>query len=66
MHQIRKHGRADGICMFIHDSLVFKLRPDISVNDETIEALCVKIINKKSRNTLVNIQYRQPASQIKQ
>ena len=51
--------------MFIHDLLI-KLRPDLSVNDESINALCVELINKKSRYNLVNIPYIQPAGQIRQ
>ena len=66
MHPIRKHGRGGDICTFLQYSLVFKLRQDISVNDESIEALFVKIVYRKSRNNLVNMQYRQPACQIKQ
>ena len=52
--------------MFIHDSLIYKLRPDLSVNNENIEAFCVEIINKWSENTLANTRYRQPAGQVKQ
>ena len=46
--------------------MIFKQRPDLSVNDENIEALCVEIINKKIRITLANTQHRQPAGEIKQ
>lgn len=37
----------DGLCMFIHDSFIPKLSPDFNVNDESIEALYVEIIDKK-------------------
>ena len=47
IYLMRKHGRAGGICMFIHGPLIFKLPSDLSMYDESIEALCVKIINKK-------------------
>ena len=43
----------DGLCMFIHDSFILKLSPDFNVNDESIEALYVEIIDKKSKNTLL-------------
>ena len=39
MHQMRKHVRARGMCMFIYDPSVFKLGPDLSVNYESIEVL---------------------------
>ena len=51
--------------MLIHDSFIFNLRGDLSVNEESIEVFPVEIINTKSKNTLVNTQYRQPAVQIK-
>lgn len=66
IHQIRKHETVDGVCMFSQDSLFFKLGPALSINDESIEASCVQVINKKQSNILVNTQYRQPAGQIKQ
>ena len=34
---------------------------DLSVNNADIETLCIEIINKKSKNILINTQYRQPA-----
>lgn len=44
--------------MHITDSLILKLNLDFSMNDESIEALRVEIINKKSKNALVNSNYR--------
>ena len=58
IHQIRKGKRTGGICMHITDSLILKLNLDFSMNDESIEALRVEIINKKSKNALVNSNYR--------
>ena len=42
-------------------SFLFNVRHDLSVNNADIEALCVEIINKKSKNILINTQYRQAA-----
>ena len=51
--------------MFLHGSLTFNIRHDLSANNADIEALCVEIINKKSKNILViNIQVRRPAGSI--
>ena len=36
------------------------IRLDLSVNNANIEAPCLEIINKKSKNILINTQYRQP------
>ena len=56
------------ICISV--PLRVKLRLDLSVNDESIEALCVEIVkkkqNKKKTNTRVNTDYKQPVGHIKQ
>ena len=39
---MRKNGKSGGICMFFHDSLIFKLLPDLSVNNEKIEPIYVQ------------------------
>ena len=40
---------AEGICVFIHDSLTFKLRSDLGTNSNDIESLVIEIINKNSK-----------------
>ena len=37
MNQVRKHGRGGGICVFIHNSLTFKLRSDLGTNSNDID-----------------------------
>ena len=61
IHQVRRTGKGGGIAVFLHESLTFNVRHDLSVNNADIEALCVEIINEKSKNILVNTQYCQPA-----
>ena len=61
IHQVRRIGKGGGIAVFLHESLTFNVRHDLSVNNADVEALCVEIINKKSKNILINTQYRQPA-----
>ena len=61
IHRVRRTGKGGGIAVFLHESLTFNVRHDLSVNNADIEALCVEIINKKSKNILINTQYRQPA-----
>ena len=64
IHQVRKNGRADsGITrnIFIHKELIYNVRHDISVNNEDIEAVCLIIINQKSKNIFINTIYRQPS-----
>ena len=66
INQVRKHGRGGDICVFIHNSLTFKLRPDLGTNINDIESLVIEIINKSSKNIVINAQYRQPAGDFKQ
>ena len=37
INQVRKHGRGGGICVFIHNSLTFKLRSDLGTNSNDID-----------------------------
>ena len=61
IHQVRRTAKGGGIAVFLHESLTFNVRHDLSVKNADIEALCVEIINKKSKNILINTQYRQLA-----
>ena len=61
IHQVRRTGKGGGIAAFLHEYLTFNVRHDLSVNNADIESLCVEIINKKSKNILINTRYRQPA-----
>ena len=70
IHQTRNGERnGGGICIFIHNSLTFKSRSDLCVNNNDIESLSIEVVNKKSKNIIVNIHhivtYRQPAGNIK-
>ena len=62
IHQVRRAGKGGGIAVFLREPLTFNIRHDLSVNNADIEALCVEIINKKSKNILINTQYRQPVT----
>ena len=66
INQVRKHGKGDGICIFIHNSLTFKLRSDLGSNSNDIESLVIEVINKNSKNVVINAQHRQPAGDFKQ
>ena len=59
-HQIRKSGRGGGVCIFIHESLDYKVRKDLSVNCDAIESLSIEICKGKTRNTIFNAVYRPP------
>ena len=62
IHQSRKNGKTGGgITIFIHKELIYNIRHDLSVNHEDTEALCLEIINQKSKNIFINAIYRQPS-----
>ena len=60
---MKTHGRLDSICVFIHDSQIFKFHPNVSINAEGIEVLSLEIIFKNAKNALFNIEYRLPPGQ---
>ena len=42
INQVRKHDRGGGICVFIHNSLTFKLRSGLGTNSNDIESLVIE------------------------
>ena len=60
--QVRSDRKGDGISIYIHNSLNFKIRPDLSIRNNDIESLSAGIFSDKVRNT--NVLYRPPNGQI--
>ena len=58
VHQIRKSHKGGRIALFIHDSLLYKLHTDLSINYEDIESLSIEILNSQTRNTIFNHVYK--------
>ena len=62
IHQTRGNGKSGGVvAIFMHNTLVYNIKLDSSINNDNIEALCIEIVNKNGKNILINAQYRQPA-----
>ena len=59
-HQIRKSGKGEEVCIFIHESLDYSVRKDLSINCNAIESLSVEICYRNSRTTIFNVVYRPP------
>ena len=57
VHQIRKNRKVGGIAIFIRDSLLYKIREDLSVNWDGIESLSIEIINDHCKN-IFSVVYR--------
>ena len=65
-HQVRNGRRGGGVSIYIHSSLKFKKRPDLSIISKDIEMLTLEILSDKTRNILVNVLYRPPVGQYEQ
>ena len=66
INQVRKHGKGGGICVFIHNSLTFKLRSDLGSNSNDIESIVIEIINKKKQKCCHSAHHRQTAGDFNQ
>ena len=60
IHQIRKNRKGSGIAIFIRNSLLYKVRDDLSINCDDIESLSIEIVNDHTKNIIINVVYRPP------
>ena len=60
IHQIRNYGKGGGVSIYIKDSINFKPRPDLSINNTNVESISVELLCNKNRNTLINVLHRPP------
>ena len=65
-HQARSDHRGGGVSIYIHNSLKFKERSNISINNKDIESLMLEILSDKIHSVLVNVLYKPPAGQYEQ
>ena len=59
-HQIRNERKGGRLCIFLFESYTYKLGPDLNINSDAIECLCIEILNKHSKNLILNLRYRTP------
>ena len=55
IHQVRKTCEGGGIAVFLHESLTFNIRYDLSVNNADIEAPCVELLIKSQKTSLITL-----------
>ena len=53
-------AKEGGSAFFLRESYTYKLRSDLNINSDAIECLCIEILNKHSKNLLLNLSYRPP------
>ena len=63
-HQARGDCKGGGISRYIHKTLDFTVKPDLSINNNDIESLAIEILSDKKRNALINAVHRPPNGQI--
>ena len=59
-YQIRNERKGGGLCIFLREFYTYKLRSDLNINSDAIECLCIEILNKHSKNLILNLSYRPP------
>ena len=59
-NQKRNDRQGGGVSVYIHNSLNFRSRSDLSTNCVNIESLTLEIISEKTRNILVSVLYKPP------
>ena len=64
LHQARPHKKGGGLCIFVHESLNFKRKENLSVNDNDCEILTIELISK-IQNIIISCVYRQPSGNLK-
>ena len=47
--------------MSISNSLIYNIKPDLSINNDNVEAVCIEFVNENGKNILINTQCRQRA-----
>ena len=58
IHLGRQNKRGGGVCIFVHEKLIFKQRVDITKIEDDLELLSIEIINKNTKNIIINNCYR--------
>ena len=53
----QKFELREGVCVFVHENLYFKLREDLSIKCDAIQLLSIEISSTKSKNSILSIIY---------
>ena len=60
IHLIRNYGKGVGVFIYIKDSLNFKPRQDLRINNTDVKSISIELLCNKNQNTLINVLYRPP------
>ena len=50
IHQVRSYRKGGGVSIYIHNSLNFKPRPDLRINNFDVESLSIELLCKKRKH----------------
>ena len=64
IHQVRKQKRGGGVSLYIHQSIEFKIRNDLSIKSDDVESFSVDFLFENGKNTIFYVLYRQAEGQI--
>ena len=66
VHQVRNSEKpGGGVCIFIHNSLIYKPRSDYCTASNDCESLTIEIFSKTTKNVIVHVLYRPPSGNMK-
>ena len=54
--QIRDAG--GGVCIFVHNSLNFAVRKELSISKESCEILTIELNNNTNKHIIISVMYR--------
>ena len=66
LHETKKNCKGKGICAFVHESLCYKLRKDLSLNWDEIQSLSIEISKITAKTFILNVVHRPRNSDMKQ
>ena len=59
-HQTRDGRQEGGLCIFLRNTLSYKIRSNLNINSDAIECFCLEISTKTSKNIILSLNYRPP------
>ena len=57
--------KGGGLCIFVHNSIPFRIRNNFSVSDADHETLFIELENKREKNILIGVTYKPPGGNTK-
>ena len=59
-HQTRDGHKGGGLCIFLRNTLSYKIRSNLNMNSDATECLCFQISTKTSKNLILSLNHLPP------